>query len=164
VLDLSSDEAVAAFKLVDARDAPPAFGPAGDGVYVTADGGGLWKKNGLALDAWLAEREGTLYAVAAEPIVQAAALMRRNPDMAGAAELQFKGGRADAAVLRAALRYPGREALLAGPVAAALVWRSADGGTTWSRLADPPLPIAVMLRSAAERGGEDLGQVALRPR
>lgn len=161
LLDYSSDEAVSALKLVDTREAPPRFGQEGDGVYVTLDGGGLWKKTGFALDGWLALHEGALYGVAAEPILQAAFLMRRHPDLAGAAERQFKGARADAAVLRAALPFPGRDALLAGPVAAALVYRSSDGGSTWARADNLPPPVALVLRAAVERGGQDLAHVAV---
>ncbi len=164
LLDYSSDEALAALKLVDAREkGAVAFGPAGDGVYVTKDGGGLWKKTALSLDAWLAERDGALYAVAAEPILISAALVRHHPDLASSAELQMKGGGVSGPALRAALPYPGREALLEGPVADALVLHSTDGGASWARMETPPLPLALALRAAVEKGGQDVARVASPP-
>lgn len=152
LLSYSSDEAVSALSLADSRDEKPrpiSFGAlAGDGVYFTQDGGALWKKGGLALDAWLAAVDGALYAVAADPILQAAALVRRYPDLAALADRQMRGDRADPAGLRAACRYPGREKLLEGPLAAALVFRSDDGGATWVRVPDPPLRLSLALRAA----------------
>jgi len=149
LLDFSSEEAVSALKLVDAHAPAPgavAWGSGVDGVYATQDGGGLWKRTGLALDAWIALHDGALYASAAEPILQAAALMRRYPDLAGAADRQMKGGGVTPAVLREACPFPGRDQLLKGPLAAALAWRSSDNGTTWSRLDDLPMPAALALR------------------
>lgn len=154
LLDYSSDEAVSALALADARSEKPgavAWNAAGgDGVYYTEDGGGLWKKSGLALDAYVALQGGAVYAVAADPILQAAALVRRYPDLAALASRQMHGDRADPAGLKAACRFPGRDKLLAGPVAAALVYRSADAGVTWARVVDPPLPLAVALRATVE--------------
>jgi hypothetical protein len=156
LLDFSSEEAVSALKLVDAHDASPravAWGGALDGVYATQDGGGLWKRTGLALDAWVALHDGALYAAAAEPILQAAALIRRYPDLAGAADRQMKGAGVTPAVLREACPFPGRDQLLKGPLAAALAWRSTDGGSTWSKLADLPLPAALALRTEVGDSG-----------
>lgn len=158
LLDFSSDEALSALKLVDAHDAQPrtvAWGNPADGVYVTMDSGGLWKKTGLSIDAWLAQRDGALYAVAAEPILAAAALVRGYPALAGIAERQMKSARSDSEGLRAALPYPGREALLAGPIRSALVFRSSDGGAAWARVDEPHLPLVLALRDAVERGGPD---------
>jgi photosystem II stability/assembly factor-like uncharacterized protein len=164
LLDYSSDEALAALKLVDAREKGAVkFGPADDGVYVTRDGGGLWKKTALSADAWLAERDGALYAVAAEPILISAALVRHHPDLASAAELQMRGGGVSGPALRAALPYPGRDALLEGPVADALVLQSADGGASWARMEKPPLPLALALRAAVEKGGQDVAHAAPPP-
>jgi photosystem II stability/assembly factor-like uncharacterized protein len=176
LLDRSSDEALEALALVDG-DALPPFGEARDGVYATHDGGALWKKTDLALDAWLAFEQGALYAVAADPLLEAAALSRRYPDLATALERQLHGDRADPASLRAACRFPGREALLggAGPVyqASALSWRkiarpppalfievarqrSAQGD--WM----PPEAIAAPPRSAGAPPPQDLGRVRSR--
>ena len=166
LLDFSSDEAVSALKLADKHDKTPgavAWGQAEDGVYLTVDGGGLWKKTALSLDAWIALDDGALYAVAAEPILIAAALMRRNPDLAGAAERQFKGGRVSSDGLREALPYPGRDALLAGPVATALIYKSSDGGASWTRQEEVPLQTAIALRHAMERGGQDSAHAAPPP-
>jgi len=104
-------------------------------------------------------QDGALYAVAAEPILAAASLARRYPDLAFAAERQMKNARPDAAGLRAALQYPGRDALLAGPVAAALVYRSSDGGAGWTRVEQAPLSLALRLRAAVEGGGQDAATV-----
>jgi photosystem II stability/assembly factor-like uncharacterized protein len=164
LLDYSSEEALSALKFADARQSGAvAWGAAADGVYVTHDGGGLWKKTALSLDAWLAARDGALYAVAAEPILQAAALVRRHPGLASAAELQMKGGGVSGPQLRAALPYPGREGLLTGPVADPPVFRSTDGGASWTRMEQPALPLALALRAAAEKGGQDSAHAAPMP-
>ena len=158
LLDLSSDEGVSALKLVDSQGPPGkvSWGPASiDGAYVTRDGGATWRRTGLAIDAFLAAHEGALYAMAADPILASAALMRRYPDLAGAADRQMKGGGVSAAGLREACAYPGRARLLTGPVAGGLVFRSADGGATWSKLDDVPLAPALALRRAIDRGGEE---------
>jgi hypothetical protein len=163
LLDLSSDESVAAFKLVDSHPGSPqgySWGEGVDGVYVTQDGGALWKRTGLALDAWLALDGGALWAAAAEPILQGAALIRRYPDLAGAADRQMKAaGGVSPAVLHEACPYPGRDRLLAGPLAGALAFRSADGGATWTKLDDLPLPAALALRKSVG----DLGTQYLSP-
>jgi len=164
LLEYSSEEALSALKFADERQSGAvAWGAAADGVYVTHDGGGLWKKTALSLDAWLAERDGALHAVAAEPILQAAALVRRHPGLASAAELQMKGGGVSGPQLRAALPYPGREGLLTGPVADPPVFRSTDGGASWTRMEQPALPLALALRAAAEKGGQDSAHAAPSP-
>jgi hypothetical protein len=166
LLQFSSDEALSALALADAHDAAPrsvSWGAPGDGVYVTHDGGALWTRTGLALDAWLALHGGALYAVAADPILRAASLVRRYPDLAGLTERQLRGDRADSASLRAACAWPGRDRLLAGPIGAALVFRSADSGATWARVEEPALPLAIALRAVLEQQGEDRPRVEARP-
>ncbi len=164
LLDYSSDEALSALKLVDAHQrGAVAWGAAADGVYVTEDGGARWKKTALSLDAWLAAHDGALYAAAAEPILLSAALARRHADLASAAELQMRGGGVSGPALREALPYPGREALLAGPAADALAFRSTDGGASWERVEHPPLPVALALRAAVEKGGQDAAHAAPPP-
>src|SRR5262249_29036742 len=57
LVSYTSADAVAALALVDARDPSPKsvqWGTAGDGVYVSRDGGASFAKTGLMLDAWLA--------------------------------------------------------------------------------------------------------------
>jgi hypothetical protein len=154
LLGYASGEAVAAVALADLRDPSPRtveWGAPGDGVYVSRDGGATFARTGLKLDAWLAVRERVLYAVAADPMLQAAALMRRHPDLAGAADRHLQGDRTVAATLRAACAFPGREALLGGPIASAPIFRSTDSGATWSRQVDPPLPLVLALREDIER-------------
>ena len=164
LLEYSSDEALSALKMVDAQQSGAvAWGAAGDGVYVTQDGGARWKKTALAIDAWLAVHDGALYAAAAEPILLAATLVRRHPDLAGAAELQMRGGGVSGPALRAALAFPGQVALLRGPVQDALAFRSTDGGASWERLGELPLPVALALRAAVEKGGQDLAHAASPP-
>src|SRR5437660_70269 len=123
LLDRASDEALVALALVDRPDPPFRFGDARDGVYASYDRGGLWKKTSLGLDAWLVFAQGALHAVAADPLLEAAALSRRYPDLASALERQLHGDRADSAGLRAACRFPGRQALLGEE---ALVFRAAE--------------------------------------
>lgn len=165
LLEYSSEEAVSALRLVDARDQTPrpvSWGAAaGDGVYVSHDGGVSWRKTGLLLDAFIAHHGGALYALAADPILQAAALVRRFPDLAALAERQMHGDKADAEGLRAACRYPGSERLLTGPAASGLVFRSQDGGAKWARMPEPSLAVALALREAVERSSWD--PAALRP-
>jgi len=154
LLEYTSDEAVSALTLIDAREGGARtvrWGTPGDGVYVSRDGGASFAKTGLLLDAWIAEREDGLYAVAADPLLQAAGLIRRNPDLATAAERQMRGDRAVGSSLSAALPFPGREVILEGPIAGSPVFRSKDGGATWSRVADPPLPLLLALREVVER-------------
>ena len=164
LLEYSSDEALSALKLVDAhQQGAVTWGAASDGVYVTQDGGARWKKTALSIDAWLAVRDGALYAVAAEPILMAASLVRRHVDLASAAELQMRGGGVSGPALREALPYPGREALLRGPVEDALAFRSTNGGASWERLGVLPLPVALALRAAVEKGGQDTAHAAPPP-
>ncbi len=153
LLEYTSDEAVAALTLVDAREGAPRtvqWGTPGDGVYVSRDGGASFAKPGLLLDAGITERDGALFAVAADPLLQAAGWIRYSPDLATCAERQMRGDRAVAAALRGALSYPGREQILAGPFAATPIFRSDDRGATWARVAEPPLALLIALREAVE--------------
>ncbi|MCA1825732.1 MAG: hypothetical protein LC689_02190 [Myxococcales bacterium] len=166
LLDFSSEEAVSALRLVDSHDAAPgavSWGKGADGVYATQDGGALWKRTGLAVDAWLAFHDGALYAAAADPILEAAALIRRYPDLAGAADRQMKGGGVSPAVLREACPFPGRDHLLKGPLAATLAFRSTDGGATWSKLDDLPLAPALALRPNVGDSGTQYLSPTYRP-
>src|SRR5467141_3138167 len=126
VLDGTSDAAQAALALVDATDAPPraltAFGQGVTGVVETRDGGASWRRTGLALDTWLASSDGVLYAVAADPMIEAAFLVRAHPELATALARQLNGLHVDAASLGRAFLFPGRDRLLAGPLAAAPVF------------------------------------------
>jgi len=154
LLAYTSGEAVSALALVDSRETKPGsirWGSQGDGVYLSRDGGASFAPSGLMVDSWLAVHDGKLYAVAADPLLQAAALMRRNPDLASAAEQHLQGERASGVTLRAACAFPGRDRLLAGPIAAAPIFRSGDGGATWVREIEPPLPLVLALREEVER-------------
>jgi hypothetical protein len=154
LLGYASAEAVSALELADSRDASARawqWGTPGDGVYVSRDGGATFGKTGLLLDAWLSWEGGMLYAVAADPLLQAAALVRRYPDLAAAAERHLNGDRSAGATLRAACAFPGRDQLLGGPIASAPIFRSADSGATWSRVVDPPARLVVALRQEVER-------------
>ncbi|HET9751308.1 MAG TPA: hypothetical protein VFP52_00035 [Myxococcales bacterium] len=154
LLEYTSDEAVSALTLVDAREGGPQtvrWGTPGDGLYVSRDGGATFAKTGLLIDAWIAERDGALYAVAADPLLQAAGLIRRNPELATAAERQMRGDRAVGSEISSALPFPGREAILEGPIAGSPVFQSRDRGTTWQRVAEPPLPLLLALRQVVER-------------
>src|SRR4051812_11302328 len=108
-------------------------------IYVSHDGGTLWKKSALRLDAWLSVVDGAIYAVAADPLLQAGALARAYPGLARALRAQLHDQRVDADDVRAALAWPGRDALLKGSLG--LVFRSADGGETWSRATDVPVAV-----------------------
>jgi len=88
--------------------------------------------------------------VAADPLLQAAGLIRRHPELATVAERQMLGDRAVGSALSVALAFPGRERILEGPIAASPIFRSADRGATWARVSDPPLPLALALRQAVE--------------
>src|SRR5204863_492491 len=59
--------------------------------------------------------------------------------------------RAAAATLRTACAFPSREALLAGPIASAPIFRSAGSGATWARQIDPPLSLVLDLREQIDR-------------
>jgi hypothetical protein len=154
VLDGTSDAAQAALALVDATDAPPraltAFGQGLTGVIETRDGGVSWRRTGLALDTWLASADGALYAVAADPMIEAAFLVRAHPELATALAQQLHGLHFDAASLRPAFLFPGRDRLLAGPLAAAPVFRSADGGATWVRVLSLEPALAASLRTIVD--------------
>jgi hypothetical protein len=149
LLDWGSDEALAALRLVDSRDPAAREYSFGDGaVYATNDGGTLWRKTALSMDAWLVAREGVIHAVAADPLLQAAALARRYPDLAAVLGRQLHGAPADPASLRAACAWPGRERLLAGPLGAAVVFRAEAGA--WARVVDPAPALLAALRPAVE--------------
>jgi len=154
VLDGTSDAAQAALALVDATDAPPraltAFGQGVTGVIETRDGGASWRRAGLAFDTWLASEDGALYAVAADPMIEAAFLVRAHPELATALAQQLHGLHVDAASLRPAFLFPGRDRLLAGPLAAAPVFRSGDGGATWVRVLSLEPALAASLRTAVD--------------
>jgi hypothetical protein len=75
----------------------------------------------------------------------------------------MRGGGVSGPALRTALPYPGREALLEGPLADALVLHSTDGGASWARMEKPPLPLALALRAAVEKGGQDVAHAAPPP-
>lgn len=154
LLGYASSEGVSALDLADSREASPRswrWGTPGDGVYLSRDGGATFGKTGLMLDAWLVVRSDALYAVAADPLLRAAALARRNPDLAAAAERHLNGDRAAGATLRAACLFPGRDQLLGGPIASAPIFRSTDRGVSWSRVIDPPASLVVALREEVER-------------
>src|ERR1700737_4533482 len=154
VLDGTSDAAPAARARLDATDAPPrappAFGQGVTGVIETRDGGASWRRTGLALDAWLTSADGALYAVAADPMIEAAFLVRTHPELATALAQQLHGLHVDAASLRPAFLFPGRDRLLAGPVAAAPVFRSADEGATWVRVLSLEPALAASLRTSID--------------
>jgi len=154
VLDGTSEAAQAALALVDATGAPPsaltAFGQGVTGVIETRDGGASWRRTGLELDAWLASADGALYAVAADPMIEAAFLVRAHPELAAALVQQVHGLRVDAASLRPALVFPGTDRLLAGPVGAAPIFRSTDGGATWARVLSLEPSLAAALRTGVE--------------
>src|SRR5712671_4469802 len=81
-LDGTSDVGLAALALVDSKDPRPqrfSLGAGPSGVLVSTDGGIEWQRSGLALDAWLVARRGVVYALAASPILEAAALARERP-------------------------------------------------------------------------------------
>jgi hypothetical protein len=130
-----------------ALDAKQAVSFGGAMIYVSHDGGALWKKSPLGLDAWLVALEGTIYAVAADPLLEAAALARANPGLARALNQQLHDQRVDADDIRTSLPWPGRDALLKGPQA--LAFRSTDGGENWTRI--PEIPVAVHAEVARQQ-------------
>jgi photosystem II stability/assembly factor-like uncharacterized protein len=130
-----------------ALDAKQALSFSGAMIYVSHDGGALWKKSPLGLDAWLVELAGTLYAVAADPLLEAAALARANPGLARALNQQLHDQRVDADDIRTSLPWPGRDALLKGPVP--LAFRSTDGGENWTRIQE--IPVAVHAEVARQQ-------------
>jgi photosystem II stability/assembly factor-like uncharacterized protein len=113
---------------------PVSFG--GGMIYVSHDGGALWQKSSLGLDAWLTVVDGAIYAVAADPLLEAAALARAHPGLARALSAQLHDQRVEADDVRLALAWPGRDALLKRPLG--LVFRSTDGGDTWTRATEVP--------------------------
>ena len=142
LLDATSDAAVAALSFVDGRESKRA-GP--DAVWITHDGGGLWQRSSLALDAWLVALDGGIWAVAADPMIEGAALVRRSPQLAAVLDGQLRGARIDASSLRASFGFPGRDKLLRG--IAVPVFRSTNEGVTWTRMDEAP----VSVRAAVER-------------
>jgi hypothetical protein len=142
LLDGSSDGAQAALSFVDGHESRRS---AGGDVWVTHDGGALWQRTSLALDAWLAVLDGQVWAVAADPMTEGAALVRRSPLLAAALDGQLRDARVDANALRASFVFPGRGKLLRAIAAPA--FRSVDEGMTWARMDQAP----VALRTALER-------------
>ena len=142
LLDGSSDGAQAALSFVDGRDSRR---PAGGDVWVSHDGGALWQRTSLAVDGWLAALDGQIWAVAADPMIEGAALVRRLPLLAAALDGQLRGARVDANALRASFAFPGRDKLLRA--IATPVFRSVDEGVTWVRMDEAP----IALRTALER-------------
>jgi photosystem II stability/assembly factor-like uncharacterized protein len=118
---------------------PVSFG--GSAIYLSHDGGALWKKTSLGLDAWLVEDEGTIYAVAADPLLEAAALSRKWPGLAHSLDQQLHDQRVDADDIRTALPWPGRDALLKGWFP--LVFRTTDAGENWERVTEVPYAVRV---------------------
>src|SRR5207253_4494605 len=151
LLDGSSDGAQAALSFVDDRDSRR---PAGGDVWVSHDGGALWQRTSLAVDGWLAALDGQIWAVAADPMIEGAALVRRSPLLAAALDGQLRGARVDANALRASFAFPGRDKLLRA--IAAPVFRSVDEGMTWVRMEEAPTGLRMALaRARADRpGGE----------
>ena len=154
LIDGSSDAAYAARSFAsDPTPLPRAtsFGQGVAAVLVTHDAGASWRRSGLALDAWLSESGGALWAVTADPLLEAAGLLGRSPDLALALGQQLRQLRVETGPLRAALAWPGRQRLLAGTPGVAPVFKSVDGGATWARVLELPPQTALTLRIALER-------------
>ena len=155
LLDGSSDAAQTALSFVDGRGSRR---PAGGDVWVTHDGGALWQRTSLALDAWVFAQGGEIWAVAADPMIEGAALVRRAPLLAAALDGQLQGARVDANALRASFTFPGRDRLLR--VIAAPAFRSLDEGVTWARMDSTPITLWTALerqraaQPAMERASE----------
>src|SRR5438445_5679152 len=160
LLDGSSDAAQTALSFVDGRDSRR---PAGGDVWVTHDGGALWQRTSLVLDAWLASLDGQIWAVAADPMVEGAALVRRSPLLAAALDGQILGARVDANALRASFAFPGRDNLLRA--IAAPVFRSVDEGMTWVRMDEAPIGLRIALerQRAAQPAIERTPETPRRP-
>ncbi len=163
LFDGSSSEAPLARRLAEAPEGQPQIVPSTDrlGVYVTRDGGGLWQKTGLPLDSWLVARPGELYAILADPVVEAAGLARRWPSLAAYVSQQLHGYRTDQVAVSSALAWPGREAILGGPLTAAVIYRSTDGGATFAHQGALSLAQVVALRESLEQ--QKAARVALAP-
>jgi len=153
-LDGTSDLGLAALALVDSQDPRPqrfSLGSGPSSVLVSTDGGVEWERTGLALDAWLVARRGVIYALAASPLLEAATLARLQPALAQAVRQQTGGVRIDVSTVSAAFVYPGRERLLLGPLATAPLFRSTDGGISWTRVPKRDLSRLVALRASIDR-------------
>jgi hypothetical protein len=107
--------------------------------------------------------EGEVWAVAADPMIEGATLVRRSPGLAAALDGQLRGARPEANALRASLRFPGRDELLRDIPAP--IFRSADQGGTWVRAdrAPPALRLALERQRAAQLSFESVQRVAARP-
>jgi len=153
-LDGTSDLGLAALALVDSQDPRPqrfSLGAGPSAVLVSTDGGIEWQRSGLALDAWLVARRGVVYALAASPVLEAATLALQKPALAEAVRHQMGGLRVDVNAFRAAFAYPGRERLLLGPLATAPLFRSTDGGISWTRVSARDAEKLVALRAPIDR-------------
>jgi photosystem II stability/assembly factor-like uncharacterized protein len=140
---------------------PVSFG--GAAIYLSHDGGALWKKTALGLDAWLVEHDGAVYAVAADPLLEAAALSRKWPGLAHALDQQLHDQRVDADDIRNALPWPGRDALLKGWFP--LVFRTTDAGENWQRVTEVPYAVrADVFRQLANYPAEHFTPVQAAPR
>jgi hypothetical protein len=153
-LDGTSDVGLAAMAIVDSQDPRPqrfSLGAGPSGVLVSTDGGIEWQRSGLALDAWLVARRGVVYALAASPVLEAASLARQDPALAEAVRQQMRGVRTDVNAVRAAFTFPGRERLLLGLLATAPLFRSTDGGISWTRVLARDAAKLVALRTPIDR-------------
>jgi hypothetical protein len=154
VVDGTSDLGLAALALVDDQDPRPrrfSLGAGPAGVLVSADGGIEWRRSGLEIDAWLVWRKGAVYALAADPMLEAAVLARRHPGLADALRQQIHGLRIEVSSLRSAFEFPKRERLLLGPLASAPLFRSTDGGASWARIFAPEAETLAALRAPIDR-------------
>jgi photosystem II stability/assembly factor-like uncharacterized protein len=124
-----------------ALDSKTAVSFGGANIYLSHDGGAFWKKTSLGMDAWLVEHEGAVYAIAADPLLEAAGLMRKSPGLAHALDRQLHDQRVDADDVRTALPWPGREELLRGSFP--LVFRTTDAGEHWERVSEVPYEVRV---------------------
>ena len=140
LLDGSSEAATAALSIAEGHRTQWA---GNDGIWVTHDGGTLWQKSSLPLDAWLAVLGREVWAVAADPMIEGAALVRRAPVLAAALDGQLRGARPEAKTLRASLRFPGRDDLLRDIPAP--LFHSTDEGGTWLRMDRAPAPLRLAL-------------------
>jgi hypothetical protein len=154
MVDGTSDLGLAALALVDDQDPRPqhfSLGAGPAGVLVSADGGIEWRRSGLRIDAWLVWRKGAVYALAADPVLEAATLARQHPELADALRQQIHGLPIEVSSLRSAFEFPKRERLLLGPLASAPLFRSTDGGASWARVSTPELSSLTALRAPIDR-------------